>query len=94
VTLRGEIVDLVRLHELDDADQVRRVGEIAVVQEQLDVTLVRVLVQVIDAIRVERGRTSLDAVHLVSLAEQQLREIGAVLARDTGDECFLAHKRS
>ncbi len=68
VTLRGEVVDLVRLHLLDDADQVGRVGQVAIVQEQLDVALVRILIQMIDAIGVERRGAALDAVNLIALA--------------------------
>ena len=42
--------------------------------------IVRVLVNVLDPPRVERRRAALQAVHLVPLVEQQLRQIGAVLA--------------
>jgi hypothetical protein len=46
----------------------------------------RVLVDVVDAFGVEaRGATD-DAVHLVALPEQELGEVRAVLARDSGDE--------
>jgi hypothetical protein len=46
---------------------------------------VRVAVQVVDAVGVEERRAALDAVHLVALVEQELGEIGAVLAGDAGD---------
>jgi hypothetical protein len=85
VALRGEVVDLVRPHLLDDADQVGGVGEVAVVQLERHLGLVRVAVQVVDAVGVEERRAALDAVHLVALVEQELGEIGAVLAGDAGD---------
>ena len=86
VALRGEVVDLVRLDLLDDADQVGGIGQIAVMQVQAHAALVRILVQMIDAVGVERGGAALDAVNLVALVEQQLRQVGAVLAGDAGDQ--------
>ena len=53
VALRRQVVDLVRLHLLHDADQVRRVGQVAVVQAQSHAALVRILVEVIDAVGIE-----------------------------------------
>ena len=48
--------------------------------------LVRILVEVIDAVGVEERRAPLDAVDDVALAEEELGEVGAVLAGDAGDE--------
>jgi hypothetical protein len=50
----SQIVNLVRLHMLHDADQIRRIREIAIMQAQAHVALVRILIQVIDPIGVER----------------------------------------
>ena len=88
VALGGEVVDLIGLNLLHDADEVGAVHEVAVVQLQAYVVFVRVLVQVVDAVRVELGSAAFDAVDFVALAEQELGEVGAVLARDAGDECF------
>ncbi len=93
MALRGEVVDLVGLYLLDHADQVGRVGEVAVVKVQPHIALVGILVQVIDAIGVEKRGTALDAVDLVALVQQELGEVGAVLAGDSRDEC-LSFKRS
>ena len=54
--------------------------------------LVRVLVQVIDTVGIERRRPSFDAVNLVAFVEQELGQIRAVLASNTGYQCF--HKFS
>jgi hypothetical protein len=43
-------------------------------------------IDVIDPMRVEGACPADDAVDLVALAEEQLSEIGAVLAGDAGDE--------
>ena len=84
--LGGQIVDLVRLNLLDDAQQARRVRHVAVVQHHLAVLLVRILVQVIYSIGIEERGAALDAVHLISLGEQKFRKIGTVLTRDAGDQ--------
>ena len=86
VRLGGEIVDLVRLRLLHNADEIGRIGGIAVMHEERDARLVRIMVQVIDAPGIERRRTALDAVHDIALGEQEFGEIGAVLAGDAGDQ--------
>ena len=91
MALRGQVVDFVGLNLLDDADQIGGVGQVAVVQDEIAVADVRVLVQVVDAIRVERRRAALDAVDDVAFAEQQFGQIGAVLAGDAGDQGNFGH---
>jgi hypothetical protein len=56
-------------------------------QDQAPVRVLRSLVQVIDPRSIEERRAALDAVDFVALGEQQLGEVGAVLAGDAGDEC-------
>jgi len=71
---------------LDDADQIGRIGQIAVVQDEAPALLMRIAVQMVDAIRIERRGAAFDAVHRVTLFEQQLGQIGTVLSGDTGDQ--------
>ncbi len=88
VALSGEVVDLGRLHPLEQGHQPGAVGEVAVVQEQPGLRIVRVPVQVLDPRRVE-GRGAPDhSVHLVALGEQQLSQVGTVLAGDPRDERY------
>ena len=54
MALGREIVDFIRLHFLDDADQVRGVGEVAIVEDEVPVLGVGILVQMIDAVGIER----------------------------------------
>jgi hypothetical protein len=91
VGLGREVVDLVGLDLHHQRREARAVAQVAVVQEELRAVLMRVLVEVVDARRVERGRAADEAVDLVALAEQQLREVRAVLPRDAGDEGLLDH---
>jgi hypothetical protein len=87
LALSGEIVDFRRLHFLDDANEIGRIRHVTVVQEKPDAGTVRILVQMIDARGVEGGRTAFDAVHDVTLAEQQLSQIRAVLPGRSGNQC-------
>ncbi len=56
-------------------------------QEKSHPFFVRVLVEVVNAGRIEKRGTALDAMDDVALVEQQFGEVGAVLAGDAGDEC-------
>jgi hypothetical protein len=42
-------------------------------------SIVRILVKVVDAICIEQGRPTLNAMHFVALAEQKLSKIRAIL---------------
>ena len=87
VALGGEVVDLVGSDLLDQPDQAGGIGEIAVVQKEPGVGLVRILVEVIDAFGVEGRGPALDPVNHIALAQQQLRQERPVLAGDAGDQC-------
>jgi len=54
-----------------------------------DIRLVQVAVEMVDTSGVEDRGAPIDAVHHAPLAQQQFREVGAVLARDASDQCDL-----
>jgi hypothetical protein len=87
MALRGQIVDFGRLHFLNDANEVRGIGHVAVVQKELYARAVRILIKMINACAVERRRSPFDAVHDIAFAQQQLGEVSAVLAGRAGDQC-------
>ena len=84
--LGAQVVDFIGLRFLNDANQVAGVGEVAVVQFEIGIIYVRVLVDVIHPLRVERAGAALDAVHDVAFFQQKFGQVRAVLARDAGDE--------
>lgn len=86
VTLRGEVVHFVRLDVVDEPHEVRAVRKIAVMQEHPHVVDVGILIEIFDPARVERAGAADEAVNLIALAQQQLREVAAVLSGDTGDQ--------
>jgi hypothetical protein len=84
VRLCRQVVDFVGLHLLNDPNEARGVGQVSMVQTQPDVFLVRILVQMIDAIGVEQRGPAFDAVNRIALLEKKLCEISAIL---TGYAC-------
>ena len=80
MALRTEIVDFIRLSQFDDFFQPAAVGQIAIVQNELEILFVDILEDMRDARAVERRRPADDAVNLVALRQQQFGEIRAVLA--------------
>ena len=63
------------------------------VQDEAAPLLVRILVEVVDAVGVEQRGAAFDAMHFVAFAQQEFGEIGAVLAGDAGDESFFHRKK-
>src|SRR5262249_39987084 len=79
MALRAKVVDLIRTDPAHQLVERRPVAQIS--EHQLQLTE-----DVIDPRRVERTRAAKQAEHLVILLQQDLRQIGAILARDPGDE--------
>ena len=70
MTLRRQIVDFVWLNLLNDANEIGGIRQIAVVQFEAHVLFVRVLVEMIDAVGIERRRASFDAVDARTLCDR------------------------
>ena len=69
---RAEVVDLVRLHIADDADEISAVAEVAVVELDLldvDVADEVIHVEVLDPFRVKTGGAADEPMDLVALVE-------------------------
>jgi hypothetical protein len=86
VALGRKVIDFGRLGFLHQPDQVGRVGHVAVMQQERHIAGMRILVQMIDARGVERGRPPLDAMDGVAEAKQIFRKVGAVLAGNAGNQ--------
>ena len=76
---------------LNDPHQVGGIRQIAVVEHESDIPLMRVLVEGVDALRIEARSPAFDAVYFVSLFEKQLRQVRAVLAGHAGNQRFSSH---
>ena len=82
MALRAKIIHLIRLRDFDQLLQPTPIGQIAVVEKELEVLFVNILEDVGDAPAVERRRAADDAMNLIALRQEQLCEIGTVLAGD------------
>ena len=89
MALRGQIVHLIRLHFLHDADKVAGIAQVAIMQYKMPRTGVRVLIEVVNAVCVEERGAAFDAVHLIALAQQKFCQIGSVLPSDARYKRFL-----
>ena len=85
MTLGCEIVDFGGLRFLNDAYEIGQIRHVAEIQKESYILFVWVPVQMIHPARIERRRSPFHPVHDVTLAEQKLREICAVLAGDAGN---------
>ncbi len=86
VALGGEVVYLVGLNLLDDADEAGAIGHVTMVEEEAYFFLVAVFVEMVDAVGVEKAGAALDAVDDVAFVEEEFGEVGAVLTGDASDE--------
>jgi hypothetical protein len=82
MALGGEVVDLIRLYLLDDSDKVCGIGQIPVMEDKIPVRHMGVLVQVVDAIRVEQRRTPFNAMRLISFFQKEFGQKSAILPCD------------
>ena len=57
-------------------------------EKELGVFVVKVRVEVFDALGVERGGASDDAVHFIALAEKEFGEVASVLSSNSSDQKF------
>lgn len=96
MTLSCEVIDLVGLDLLDDADERAGVGHISVVEVQsstaLHITYPFFEIEVLNALSVEGGGAANDAVDFVALLDEEFGEEGAVLPRYSSDECNFIHE--
>lgn len=94
MALRTQVVDFIRLHLLDDAGEAGGVRQVAVVEYEALVVYVGVLIDMIHPLGAEREGASFDAADFIALFQQELGQIGAVLAGDAGDECYLGQSKN
>lgn len=85
VRLSAQVVDLVGLYLLQDTRQVRGIGQVAIVQDQLLIIGMRILVDMVDTLGVERRRTTLNAVNLIAFGQEKLSQIGSILSGNAGN---------
>ena len=74
MALGTQVIDLIGLNLLHDASQVAGVGQVAVVELEARIVNVRILVDVVNTVGIERAGAAFDAVHFVTFFQQQFNE--------------------
>lgn len=82
--LGGEIVNLVGLNTIDQANAGGLIGEVVFFQKEIGVVLDS---KFFNPPEVDGARSAVGAVNLIAFFEQQLGKVGAVLAGNAGDDC-------
>ncbi len=90
----SEIVYLIRLNLLNDADEVGRIGQIAIVEEETAIGRVWILIDMIYAIRVEERGTPFKAMDDIPLLKEKLSEIGTILTCYASDKSYFSAHRT
>lgn len=84
--LGSQIVNLVRSHHFENAVDGRGVRQVAERKMQADILFVPILIDVVDPAGVEGRGASHHAPHFVATADQEFREVGAILSGDAGNQ--------
>jgi hypothetical protein len=82
VALCCQVIPPIRRKVVNRIQDPFRAREVAVVKEEPRALLIRVLLDVVDALCVKGTRTADDSMDFVAFGEQQFREVRAVLSRD------------
>src|SRR5216117_2193278 len=90
MTLRREVVDLVRRNLPDQPRQRAGVAQIAVVEKQPRPSGMRICVNRVQASGIKGTGAADDAVYFVVFRQQQFGQIRTVLAGDAGNKPFLS----
>ncbi len=89
MALGAQMVDLVRLDLVEEIGELAGDGQVAVMEIDPRLRVVKIPVEVSDPFGVEGAGPADEAVDFIALAEQKLRQVGTVLAGDPRDERFL-----
>ena len=91
-----QVVDFVGLHGLNDTHQRRRVGHVAIVQVDqpflVHVAHPFIEIEVLDASRVERRRTTDNTVYFIPFFQKELGQERTVLTGNACNQCCF-HKQ-
>ena len=98
VALCSQVIDFRGMDVADNPNQRTAVRHVAPMQVHqtalLHVPHPFVQIQMLDTCGIERGGTAHDAMHLISFFNQKLGQIGTVLTRNTGNQCYFSHDNS
>jgi hypothetical protein len=80
-----EIVNFVGLHFLNDSDEIGRIGKVSVMQTKMRIVDVRIFVEMIYTIGVEKLAAALNSVYFIPVIEQEFGKISSILSCNSCD---------
>jgi hypothetical protein len=86
MSLGAKVVNLIRLHIIDQVAQLAAVAQVSVVQEESAPRVVRIGIDMLNSIRIEGARPSNQAMDFIALSEKPFCQIRSILSRDPCDE--------
>ncbi len=92
MALGSQVVNLIRLHLLDNAYQTAGVRHVTIVQDKITIVNVGILIQVVDAVSIEQRSAAFNAMDNVALLQQKLCQVSAILSGHSGNQCNFTHK--
>ena len=75
MTLGSKVINLIGLHFLQDACQVRAIGKVTIVQLETYIISMRIFENMIDTLRIERGGAAFNTMDLIALFKQEFSQI-------------------
>ena len=87
MTHRTEVIDLVRLRFLNDADDVGGISEVTIMHLEFYIRLMLIFIKMIYTFCIKKRTPSLYTMYHVSFVEKKFSKIGAVLTGYSCDEC-------
>jgi hypothetical protein len=84
--LGAEVIDFGGFAFGEEFAKARAIGEVAIMQGKAGVGRMRVLIDVVNAIGIKRAGAPDEAVDIISFAQQQFGEVGAVLSGNACDQ--------
>ena len=84
MALGGQVVNFVRRNSLDQPHNIAAIGQVTIMHEEIDIFVMWVGVNIVNAMRIERRGAPFHAVDCVTFFQQKSREICAILPGHAG----------
>jgi hypothetical protein len=75
MALGPEMVDLIWLDGMEQVGKLARRGQITVVQVQTGIRVMKILLEMVDPVRVEGACPPYQAMHFISLVQKKFRQV-------------------
>src|SRR5271166_4484024 len=88
MALRSKVINFFGPKFVNEFDQIDRVSQVSVVEKQVYPVNMRILIKMVNASRVECAGSPDNSMNLVTFRQQQVGQVGAVLACNSSNKCL------